>query len=287
MVEKVVILAMIFPLLIASCSKGKIEKKGTSKGITGNVYIVPKYATTNNDLGIIVNLNLAKEDTIKKSYKWFKNGRLISEDSILPRNTFIKGDTIKATVSINGKEFETDNVIIRNSAPVIYSAQIVKDSTFLKVTGNANDADEDSITLFIKWYNDKNLIGKGKIIPLSKVGNTSNLYALVTPYDGTDSGSTYKTTTIAVVNSAPIITSSPPTHLTGGKFIYQVKAKDPDGDPITFSLVDPPKGASIDSKNGTVKYTVPPEILGSINFTIKASDNHGNYSLQKFSYTIK
>ena len=287
MVEKIVVTILIFPLLFASCSKGETENKKTNTGIAGTVYIVPKDAKTNDDLGIIINLNLAKKNTITKSYKWYNNGRLISEDSVLGRNNFIKGDTIRAIVAINRKEFKTDDVIIKNSPPIVYSARIVKESTFLKVTGSANDMDEDSVSLFVKWYKDGNLIGNGKTIPLSKVGNANNLYALVTPFDGTDSGSTYKTLTYSVKNAAPVITSSPPTHLKGGIFVYQVKAEDPDGDPITFSLVTPPEVAKIDSKSGLVKYTVPTKVLGNIDFTIKASDNHGNYSLQKFSYKIK
>jgi NTE family protein len=38
------------------------------------------------------------------------------------------------------------------------------------------------------------------------------------------------------LNSPPVIVSSPPTSIEGTKYVYQVKASDPDSDPMTFTL---------------------------------------------------
>src|SRR5665648_1228106 len=57
-------------------------------------------------------------------------------------------------------------------------------------------------------------------------------------------------------NRAPIIISEPIITATEDQlYSYQVEAKDPDGDSITYLLTLSPGGMSIDSENGLITWT--------------------------------
>jgi len=288
LIGNILLLLIVFAGLLSGCrnktENGKIHTSGS--------IVISGYTPQNPTSQSNITLSVVKSPS-NINFKWILNGKPIGANApFIKHGQYKRGDTLFCHIYHGTEKVgEIGPIIISNTPPLIKSARIVPDNpkygTDLHVNVIGFDTDNDDISYIYKWYVNDNMVSEDSILRGDNIKGGNRIYAIIIPYDDFSKGQSVKTTTIAVVNSAPIITSSPPTHLTGGKFIYQVKAEDPDGDPITFSLVDPPKGASIDSKNGTVEYTVPPEILGSINFTIKASDNHGNYSLQKFSYTIK
>ena len=75
------------------------------------------------------------------------------------------------------------------------------------------------------------------------------------------------------VNHAPIITSSPEdTAIVGEEYIYEVKATDPDGDTLTYSLITKPGGMLINSTTGLISWTPTEMQVGVGNFTVKVSD---------------
>ena len=90
------------------------------------------------------------------------------------------------------------------------------------------------------------------------------------------------------VNHAPIITSIPNhtslTTIVGVEYIYEVKATDPDGDVLTYSLIANPSGMAIDSSTG--KVTWMPESTGSYGVTVKVSDGK-KFTTQSFTITVK
>ncbi len=87
-------------------------------------------------------------------------------------------------------------------------------------------------------------------------------------------------------NQAPSITSTPRTNATPGViYSYQVTARDPDGDGLTYSLADGPAGMSIDS-SGRVTWASPPAMLGSYNVGVTAADSLGMSASQTFVLTV-
>ncbi|MBA7578613.1 hypothetical protein ES708_20478 [subsurface metagenome] len=90
------------------------------------------------------------------------------------------------------------------------------------------------------------------------------------------------------VNHAPIITSNPNlaslTTIVGIQYTYTIKATDPDGDTLTYSLIANPSGMAIDSNTGNITWM--PESTGSYDVTVKASD--GKLSdTQSFTITVR
>ncbi|MFN9914574.1 MAG: putative Ig domain-containing protein, partial [Pirellulaceae bacterium] len=73
-------------------------------------------------------------------------------------------------------------------------------------------------------------------------------------------------------NQAPIITSIPRnTNPTGNTYFYQVQARDPDGDLLTYSLPKAPLGMTVDN-NGLITWETNAAQSGTNNITLRVSD---------------
>jgi RHS repeat-associated protein len=105
-------------------------------------------------------------------------------------------------------------------------------------------------------------------------------------------GTASQSFTITVVshttNQPPRIVSSPRTAGTVSHlFAYDVKAVDPDGDPVRFSLDQAPPGLSIDAATGTVRWLPLADQLGSNSVTVRVTDTFGASATQSFSVTVR
>ncbi|WP_353929182.1 putative Ig domain-containing protein [Okeanomitos corallinicola TIOX110] len=67
-------------------------------------------------------------------------------------------------------------------------------------------------------------------------------------------------------------------------YLYLAQAVDPDGDPITYSLLNAPTGASIDSTTGRIDWTPP--TTGIYQFEIAVADNRGAETTQSFEVEV-
>ena len=75
-----------------------------------------------------------------------------------------------------------------------------------------------------------------------------------------------------IANRPPEIISVPSATISNGKYIYEVKAADPDNDALTFSLEEAPPAMTIDPETGVIRWDVPPEAKGTHNIRIVATD---------------
>jgi fibro-slime domain-containing protein/RHS repeat-associated protein len=69
------------------------------------------------------------------------------------------------------------------------------------------------------------------------------------------------------------------------QYTYQVRAEDPNGDPLTYSLVTAPDGMKIDASTGLVTWNPGADKVGTHNVTVKVSDGRGGFDTQ--SYTLQ
>ncbi len=77
-------------------------------------------------------------------------------------------------------------------------------------------------------------------------------------------------------NAAPTIVSVPTTSLTAGAvYRYTVRANDPDGDPLSYSLNDAPVGMTIDER-GRLLWPTNVNDRGSYAVNVKVADDHGH-----------
>ncbi|WP_049722685.1 choice-of-anchor A family protein [Gilvimarinus polysaccharolyticus] len=88
-------------------------------------------------------------------------------------------------------------------------------------------------------------------------------------------------------NSTPIITTTPPAATSDtGAVSYRVQASDPDGDAITYELLDAPEGARIHPRTGYLQWIATVGAPSVASFTVKASDPYGESNEQVFPVDV-
>jgi RHS repeat-associated protein len=84
----------------------------------------------------------------------------------------------------------------------------------------------------------------------------------------------------------PAIVSPAPTQATAGKrYLYAVRAIDPENDPIAFSLPTAPAGMTIDS-HGVIRWQPTAQQLGPFDVVVRATDSDGAFGEQHFTVTV-
>jgi hypothetical protein len=89
-------------------------------------------------------------------------------------------------------------------------------------------------------------------------------------------------------NSPPNITSTPPTQAyVGQKYVYYVKAVDPDGDRVYYFLDQKPPGMTIGEQSGTVNWTPPVELADqSLPVLVRVLDAADHAATQYFAIRV-
>jgi fibro-slime domain-containing protein len=72
----------------------------------------------------------------------------------------------------------------------------------------------------------------------------------------------------------------------GNNYFYNVKAVDPEGDPITFSLEEGPEGMSINPTTGALRWTADDKVIGTYPVTVRATDSFGLFDEQAFTVRV-
>jgi len=76
------------------------------------------------------------------------------------------------------------------------------------------------------------------------------------------------------LNSAPLVISEPITTATEDQlYLYQIKASDPNGDNLSYSLIIKPEGMSINSENGLITWVPTNNQVGIHQIIVEISDD--------------
>lgn len=179
-----------------------------------------------------------------------------------------------------------------NTPPVMASVKLAPTLVFpgtrIKAQVEVSDPDGDLVMLDYKWTRngavldgevsdglDTDAFQKGDLITLT-----------ITPSDEKAQGKSKESRSIVILNRPPEIISSPSGKLSEGKYIYEVKAQDPDDDRLAYSLEDGPPGMKIDAAIGRLEWEVPAEPGGSVQVRIAVSDGDAR-AFQGFSIQLK
>ncbi|MBI3180725.1 MAG: tandem-95 repeat protein, partial [Myxococcales bacterium] len=95
---------------------------------------------------------------------------------------------------------------------------------------------------------------------------------------------------VANVNDPPVITSTALTTATeNALYSYQPSASDPDPtmDSLTWSLVSPPTGMTINPGTGLVSWRPGPANVGSVAIAIRVDDGNGGVASQGYFLTVQ
>lgn len=296
------VLALILFLGVLSCGRsGRDESqvKANSPPEITAASILPERPTRDNDLGVNLQSKDPDEDPITYFYQWVKNDKeMVGENrNVLKSGTFRKGDVIQVKIvpsdgKTEGKPFLTSPVRVLNSPPILQEIRIEpKIATVgedLRAVVKGFDRDEDFIYYTYQWERNgmllqeesKEVLGRGNF----KKGDS--IAVTVTPDDREMTGSPKKSEAVIISNSPPIIVSSPPNSVKGSTYLYQVRANDPDNDPVTFVLKSGPKGMEINKNTGLIRWEIRKEDKGTHQIEIEVSDHEGAKSNQRYLLTV-
>jgi hypothetical protein len=173
---------------------------------------------------------------------------------------------------------------------ISFSKQLGKDGTALKFkVETRKPLEENQYLTYIYWNNQEKIKETPQdTLPPTAYKKGDVLFVDVALYQEGQILEQRRSEMLQIENSSPVIKEVKVPAIDGpGVYRIFVKAQDPDGDKITFSLDgDPlPEGLQIDPHSGTVTYilgdTPPPE---SVKFTITADD--GDKGITKKIVTI-
>jgi hypothetical protein len=274
-------------LLFACSSKQNTETPLPSTGIsTPKIDIRPLEATKETTFYI----HSKDIDFSKAKIQWLVNGKPFSgATSSQFRSSWIKkGDIVQAKVLIDNREMVSNQITIKNIRPAIVRSKIVpsvpKAVDTLKAEVTASDRDGDNVTLSYEWST--NGVPSGKSNTLEGPFLRGDKISLkVTPFDGSEFGR-------SVILSA-MIHNAPPRPEIGSEgriekrmYMYQIKATDPDGDPLTYELKEAPEGMVIDRSTGLISWKIAEEDTSRHPVSVRITDDHGGEVLYNFDITL-
>ncbi len=289
MERKIIFLSfLLFVLLIIGCGGDQSSSVSSPRG--GSVVtsdFSPSQPTSSD--AITVKITAVTEEA--PDYSWIVNGIPVSVtgNKLSPKH-FSKNDTVFCSILIGGEEKKkVGPIVIKNSPPRINSMEISPGNplhgTDLSINSDLIDADEDEIEILIRWYINEEEVGQEKTLSGSKFKAADKVYAVVTPFDGTDEGLPINTGWILVQNSPPEFISAPPS-IKGRKMDYEVKVEDADGDNFDLTLEERPAGMNLQANRLIWE---APEIDKDTSFLvkIKARDERGGETILSFSLDLK
>ena len=70
------------------------------------------------------------------------------------------------------------------------------------------------------------------------------------------------------------------------QYLYQVRAVDPQGYPLTYSLIQAPAGMTIDPSTGLITWVPTAAEVGQNSVTVRVEDTHGGADTQNFVVNV-
>ncbi len=273
---------------------------GNHPPLIKTVSILPSPLTLSEPVSVRVEAQDLDQQTVMFRYRWLVNGQFMSGQTLsaLPAHLLKRGDQVAVEVVPfdgvgEGAPFRSLPVTVANTAPIVSHVSVDLDHDVqgrrLVAKVGVVDPDHDPISLAYRWRRNETVFkeGEGHTFDLTNVTAKDTVEVEVTASDGAPDGITIVSERFTLSNSSPSIVSSPSPSQKEGFYEYPVRATDPDGDPLTYTLESPPPGMTIDAESGHIRWVIAPETKGSYRVRVVAKDPQGGFATQDFDLSLK
>ncbi len=179
-----------------------------------------------------------------------------------------------------------------NNPPVITSSPITSAAEGTPYSYNIEATDPDGDSLIYGLLTSPTGMGIDTVtglitwIPDGTQAGSHPVEILVRDGYGNSTTQSFAINVAEAINSAPVITSSPPlTIYEVADYSYQVVAEDSEGDPLGFELTNAPVGMIV-SVSGLIFWPQGPDRPNSTDVTIRVSDNQGGEAAQSWEMVL-
>lgn len=314
MLKKSIIACLIISASISACSKDAQDASGRNsqsggatmdagtKGALLSAEINPSNPTAKTPLSLSYENRGQDGSLINYTFRWFVDNELVKEgpEPTMEPGAYRKGsqvyvEFVSADGNSKGGVFRTKAVEIGNIPPEISSVSLrpVDPPVEALITAqpDGSDADGGELQYTYQWFvNGKAATERTNINTFSTKGLAKGdlIYTTVIPSDREVSGQLVASEIIKLSNRPPHITSNPTYAVTNGLYAYQVTAKDPDNDRLTYRLDTAPQGMTINATSGLIRWEVPKQTSSrqEVLMKITADDGDGGSAIQEFSFVL-
>jgi hypothetical protein len=277
----------LFSLLILVALSAGCKKPVTDKPRILNADFLNDEFTVEYDIKIQANIISPLPATI--TYTWYVNDNEVYNvnGTTLPPKHFKKRDKVSCTITvvdslgITSEPVTLGPVTIENAIPRINWADIVPTDSIYKGTNlsvdfEVEDPDEDDIEMRYTWYVGNSLVSTDSTLNGDLLAAGENVLLELIPYDGDTTGQMFEVKRpIVVQNTPPKIFGIPTAVIHDSLLTCRITAKDPDGDPLTYTIESGPSGMTIDSTGLIQWIVVPPENDTIIIISVSVTDDKG------------
>lgn len=298
-------LRLVTPALLAlvcSCSSEAIQSETDSKHpgksnqppVVRSASIVPHPLILSRPISAQADTSDPDGDLVTARYQWRLNDQsLVGEThAILSSVDLHRGDRLSVSVTpydgtIEGAPVQVESVV-ENTPPEVTKLAFGPEEIYVGISVqaqvSATDADQDPIEYRYRWWRNDSEVADGESSELNTdtFSKGDTIVVEVTPSDPIDKGKPKRSEPMTILNSAPKITSAPPTKIERGSFVYMVTADDPDKEPLTYALEMAPPGMKIDKKTGRIDWPLLGKLSGNYKVRVTATDGDQAQAFQEF-----
>lgn len=240
-------------------------------------------------------------DEVYLSYKWEVNGiEVPSEDQDEFSSELLKpGDKVVVVVAAHdgktwGNELASGPVTIVSAPLTGFSVEISPEIVFpgdvIKASISGASSDFREMRPLFRWKVNEEIKLEGPDDEFSTRGlkRGDRIQVEVILRQGHEVRERGISKPLIVQNRPPQIISQPPQRLAQpGLYRYRVRAKDPDGDALTFSLEgEVPAGMHIDPRSGILEWNFSRIPTTTVKVDIRVTDGHGGEARQSYELSI-
>ena len=261
---------------------------GNSQGIAlYALHVIPQKAYKASTLSLVAEGFLLADARIS----WKINGMTVPDLSSakVKMENIKKGDIVHAIAVVHGQEVVSHGVTIADSAPEFKHIRILPESfkpgdTFF-VEASASDADGDDITISYEWILNGTSVGNDTSLGLPVKRGDQIMIKLIAS-DGREK-SPPAVLKREIRNFPPIISEDTALQCDTQICSGRIRASDPDGDNLTYTLKKGPQHMNVDSVSGFVTWEIPAAFIGNETVSVAVSDGHDGESIKTFSIDVQ